>query len=105
LRRDSQEDEMIKIYPVKFNSNKQISFKDNNVNNLTPSVGVLSLQSPNALINFQKDFGLSKSADAVQSNPFKALGYKFYRLFKFLSQPTSTEDFIAVEDRNLYELI
>jgi len=94
---------MIKVNPIKFNNN--ISFKENNVNNLTPNVAVLSLENPNSLINFQKDFGLSRSADAVQSNPIKALGYKFYRLFKFLSQPKYTDDYIDIEDRNLYELI
>jgi hypothetical protein len=96
---------MIKVNPVKLNSYNQISFKDNNTNNMTPNVAVLSLQNPNALINFQRDFSLSKSADAVQSNPFKALGYKFVRLFKFLSQPKFTEDYIGIEDRKLYELI
>lgn len=96
---------MIKVNPVKFNSYNQISFKENNTNNITPNQAVLSLQNPNALINFQKDFSLSKSADAVQSNPFKALGYKFYRLFKFLSQPKFTDDYINMEDRHLYEMI
>jgi len=96
---------MIKVNPVKFNNNRQISFKDNNLNNLTPNVAVLSLENPNSLINFQKDFGISRSADAVQSNPIKALGYKFYRLFKFISQPKYNDDYIKMEDRNLYELI
>ena len=96
---------MLKVNPVKLNTSKQISFKENTTNNITPNVAVLSLQNPNALINFQKDFSLSKSADAVQSNPFKALGYKFVRLFKFLSQPKLTDDYISLQDRQLYELI
>jgi len=97
---------MIKVNPIKFNNyNRQISFRENNSDNFTPSSAVLSLQSPNAVINFEKDFSLSRSADAVQSNPINALGYKFYRLFKFLSQPKYTDDYISVENRNLYELI
>jgi len=97
---------MIKVDPIKFNKyNRQISFRENSSDNLTPNTAVLSLQSPNAVINFEKDFGLSISADAVQSNPIKALGYKFYRLFKFLSQPKNSDDYISPENRNLYELI
>lgn len=97
---------MIKVSPVKLNQNRtKITFKENNNNILTPNTAVLSLESPNALINFQKDFSLSRSADAVQSNPVKALGYKFYRLFKYISQPRFTDDYINPEHRNLYEII
>ena len=43
---------MITINPVKLNTVKPISFGEGNLNNITPNVAILSLQNPNAKINF-----------------------------------------------------
>lgn len=80
---------MIRINPVQlntYNSRKHISFRDNN-NNVTPGVAILSLQNPNALVKFEKDFKIAQAADAVQSNPIKALGLKVIRAFKMFFKP------------------
>ena len=77
---------IIKITPIKFN-NKRISFTENNLNNLTPNDAILSLQNPNAKVKFEKDLKLTQRADAVQSDPASALGYKLYKTFKFIFNP------------------
>lgn len=96
---------MIKVNPIKLNNNNRyISFRENN--NGSTNTATLALQAPNADVKFAKNLAMTVSADAVQSNPIKALGYKLYRLFKFIFQPKiSDADFINVEDRNLFELI
>ena len=96
---------MIKVNPVKLNnSSRYISFRDNN--NITPKTGSLALQAPDSEVKFAKNLAMTVSADAVQSNPIKALGYKIYKMFKVIFQPKiSDADFINVEDRNLFELI
>lgn len=38
---------MITINPVKLNNTKPITFGEGNLNNITPSVAILSLQNPN----------------------------------------------------------
>ena len=58
---------MITINPVKFNNIKTISFVEGNLNNITPNVAILSLQNPNAKINFENDLNRTKRADAVQN--------------------------------------
>lgn len=82
---------MIRVNSIKLNSNynsrKNISFRENNTNNITPDVAILSLQNPNALVKFEKDFKLSRSADAVQSNPVKAFAYKIYKAVKLFFKP------------------
>jgi hypothetical protein len=64
------------------NIKKHISFKENNNVDTRDNTAVLSLQGPDSLVNFQKDFRIAKEADAVQSNPFKALFVKLYKVFK-----------------------
>ena len=59
---------------------KSLSFKENS--NINDNTAVLSLQGSNSLVNFEKDLNISKEADAVQSNPVKALFYKLYKTFK-----------------------
>lgn len=77
---------MITINPVKFNTVKPISFGEGNLNNITPTMAILALQSDSSKINFQKEkdnfnrnLSLTQKADAVQSNPFTAIGYKFIK--------------------------
>lgn len=61
---------------------KPITFGDN-TNNMTSNVGLLSLQNSDKL-KFEKSLKLTKEADAVQSNPVKALGYKLTRAYNIL---------------------
>lgn len=77
---------MITINPVKFNTVKPVSFGEGNMNNITPNMAILALQSDSSKINFQKEkdsfnknLSLTQKADAVQSNPITAIGYKFIK--------------------------
>ncbi len=78
---------MITINPVKFNNIKPIVFGEGNLNNLTPSIAILSLQNPNAKINFENDLIRSKKADMVQSNMFSAIGAKLRKTYDILFSP------------------
>lgn len=83
---------MITVNPIKFNnSRKYISFKEGNLNNLTPNVAILPLQNTNAKINFEKDLQRTIKADAVQSNPLTALGYKFVKTYNILFSPENNK--------------
>ncbi len=77
----------MKINPVKFNNIKPISFGEGNLNNLTPSIGILALQNPNAKINFENDLNRSQKADVVQSPFFKAVGAKLRKTYNILFSP------------------
>lgn len=79
---------MITINPVKFNTVNTITFGEGNLNNITPNVGILSLQNPNARINFENDLNRSKKADMVQSPNFiEAMGAKIRRAYNILFSP------------------
>lgn len=58
---------MITINPVKFNTIKPVSFGEGNLNNITPNVAILSLQNPNAKINFENDLNSNRRSDFVQN--------------------------------------
>ena len=67
---------------------KQISFGEGNLNNITPDVAILSLQNPNAKINFENDLNRTRNADMVQSsNMFSALGAKLRKTYNILFSP------------------
>ncbi len=79
---------MITVNPVKFSSTRPISFGEGNLNNITPSVAILSLQNPNAKINFENDLIRTQKADMVQnSNMFNALGAKLRKTYNILFSP------------------
>ncbi len=65
---------------------KHITFGENNMNNITPKIGLLSLQNSDKL-KFEKNLRLTQEADAVQSNPVKALGCKFAKAYNILFSP------------------
>lgn len=89
---------MITINPVKMIS--PVSFGEGN--NITPSVGILSLQNPNAKVNFQRDFNLTQKSDAVQGNPLTALGYKFVKTYNILFNKNNENSQDAVRDHIVY---
>lgn len=79
---------MITINPVKFNTVKPISFGEGNLNNITPSLAILSLQNPNAKINFENDLNRTQRADMVQNpNMLNALGAKLRKTYNILFSP------------------
>lgn len=65
---------------------KHITFGEGNLNNITPRIGLLSLQNSDKL-NFEKNLRRTQEADAVQSNPLKALGCKFAKAYNILFSP------------------
>ena len=76
---------MLTINPVKFNTIRPITFKEGNLNNITPNVAILSLQNPNANINFENDLNRTKRADMVQSqNMFGAIAAKLRKTYDIL---------------------
>lgn len=81
---------MMRINPVKFNNIKPVSFGEGNLNNITPSVAILSLQNPNAGINFENDVNHAKRSDMVQSsNLLNAVGEKLRKTYNILFTPHS----------------
>ena len=76
---------MLTVNPVKFNTIRPIAFREGNLNNITPNVAILSLQNPNANINFENDLSRTKKADMVQSqNMFGALAAKLRKTYDIL---------------------
>ena len=73
---------MITVNPVKFNTVKPISFGEGNLNNLTPNVAILSLQNPNAKINFENDLNRTQ-----KPNMLNALGAKLRKTYNILFSP------------------
>lgn len=69
---------------------KPITFGEGATNNMSSNVGLLSLQNTDKL-NFEKSLKLTKEADAVQSNPIKAFGYKITRAYNILFAPKNQE--------------
>ena len=69
---------------------KTITFGEGNLNNVNSHVGLLSLQNSDKL-NFEKNLQLTQRADAVQSNPIKALGCKFAKAYNILFSPKQNE--------------
>ena len=80
----------MKITQVQSRINSPVSFGANNMNNITPNVGLLSIQSSDKL-SFERDLRRTQNADAVQSNPLKAMGYKFAKAYNILFSPKSAE--------------
>lgn len=79
---------MITINPVKLTNIKTITFGEGNLNNITPNLAILSLQNPNAKINFENDLIKTQRADMVQNrNMFKALGAKLRKTYNILFSP------------------
>ncbi|MBQ3819461.1 hypothetical protein II810_03335 [bacterium] len=76
---------MLTINPVKFNTMNNVTFKEGNLNNITPNVALLSLQNPNANINFENDLNRTKRSDMVQSqNLLDAIAAKLRKTYNIL---------------------
>lgn len=76
----------MRITPITNITTKTVTFGEGNMNNITPNVGLLSIQNSDKL-NFEKHLRLTQNADAVQTNPLKALGCKFAKAYNILFSP------------------
>ena len=79
----------MKITSIQSRITSPVSFGADNMNNITPNVGLLSLQNSDKL-NFEKNMRLTQNADTVQSNPVKALGCKLAKAYNILFSPKYT---------------
>jgi hypothetical protein len=82
----------MKITPINSRIINQITFGEGNMNNITPKIGILSLHNSDKL-NFERQLRLTQSADAVQSNPVKALGKKFKKAYNILFAENQTPSY------------
>ena len=69
---------------MKINQISYISFKENEPQTKGSQNAILMLRDPNASIKFQKNQEVARKADALNSNPLTALGYKLYRTFNLI---------------------
>lgn len=96
---------MLRINPIQLNNpyRKNVIFKANN-DNMTQDVAVLALQNPNLEVEFKKNLAVTKGADAVQSNPIKALAYKIYQTFKTLFSSEVSDEVANMAAESLFIL-
>ena len=80
----------MRITPVTNRISKPITFCEGNMNNITSNVWLMSIQNSDKL-NFEKNLRLTQDADAVQTNPLKALGCKFAKAYNILFSPKNNE--------------
>ncbi len=81
------------------NAISNINFKENVLSREMDSQNaILMLRDPNASIKFQQSQELAQNADAISSNPLKALGYKLYRTFSMLrdEQPEQPKEAVKL---------
>ena len=70
---------------MQINKIQNINFRDNELSRAMNSQdAILMLRDSNASIKFQQNQEIAGNADAVSSNPIKALGYKLYRTFNLI---------------------
>ena len=72
---------------MRINKISNINFKEtDNTNNNTVATenAILMLRDPNASVKFQQNKEVAHKADALNTNPLTALGYKLYRTFSLI---------------------
>lgn len=74
---------MLQVNSIKFNNTKHLSFGEynNNINSLTSSTAILSLQAPDAKREFAGYMNITQNADMVKTNPVKAIAWKFVKAY------------------------
>lgn len=89
---------MIAINPIRVNTNPIVfGHKDNNYNHSVnerydkhmPNIAALAIQGEGARTSFEKDWNITKEADAVQSNPFLSPIYKIQKAIKLVQNKKS----------------
>lgn len=79
---------------MQINKISNITFKDNsNHQNAFAQNAILMLRDPNASVKFQQNKEVAQKADALNTNPLTALGYKLYRTFSMIrdNEPVQSE--------------
>ncbi len=79
------------VTKMQINRISNINFKENE--NIKTQNAILMLRDPNASVKFQQNQEVAHKADALNTNPLTALGYKLYRTFSMLrgDEPVQTE--------------
>lgn len=89
---------MITINPIKLTRVQTITFGVNKSDN-NSRMGLMTLDKNSSnKINFEKDLYITRSADSVQSNPLKAIGYSFIKAYNILVTPKKHTN--SVSDSN-----
>ena len=79
---------------MQINRISNITFRDNdNGRNTATENAILMLRDPNASVRFQQNKEVARKADALNTNPLTALGYKLYRTFSMIkdNEPEQAE--------------
>ena len=79
---------------MEINKISNITFRNNsNYQNAVAQNAILMLRDPNASIKFQQNKEVAQKADALNTNPLTALGYKLYRTFSMIrdNEPIQSE--------------
>ena len=70
---------------MQVNKISNITFKENDSNRTVATENaILMLRDPNASVKFQQNKEVAQKADALNTNPLTALGYKLYRTFSMI---------------------
>ena len=78
---------------MQINKISNITFKENNFSrDIDSQNAILMLRDPNASIKFQQNQEIAQNADIMNTNPIKAIGYKFYRTFSMIKDSESQEN-------------
>lgn len=68
------------------NINNTIKFRENSASaSMSNRDAGLMIQSPSAVVKFARDRYIAEQAGSVEAGPLKALGYKLYRTFGYLT--------------------
>lgn len=79
---------------MKINKISNINFKTvEQPKSVESQNAILMLRDKNASVKFQQNSEVAQKADALNTNPFTALGYKLYRTFSLIrdNEPVETE--------------
>jgi len=77
----------------KISNIRYTTFKENELSRAMDSQdAILMLRDPNASVRFQQNQEIAGYADAISSNPLKALGYKLYRTFSMIKDNDSEQN-------------
>lgn len=88
---------------MKINKLYNISFKENELSReMNSKNAILMLRDPNASIKFQQNKEMAKNADAVSSNPIKAVGYKLYKTFSIMKEDSTENTEVSKENHINY---
>ena len=69
------------------NNISNINFKENVLSReMNSQNAILMLRDPKASVRFQHNREIAQNADALSSNPFKAIGYKLYKTFSLINE-------------------